>query len=242
MGLALFALMAAQALLSFSQPFKDAAQSAAAVAGFHSGFRPDFGADPAPQGGLAHYMQPSQKVKLDSYLWEAFGPYPIASAAVVSGFHQATRNPPDWREGFVGYEERYASDFGISTIDETARYGMAEATGEDVFYYHCHCAGVWPRLKHAVAESTMARRGAGGHKVFNLPALVSPYAGPMVAVYTWYPHRYSAKDAFRMGNYGLLAYLGDDISLEFVPSLIHSSKKRGWIARLHLENRHAAAE
>ena len=235
---AVFGLMTALALPSIGQSPAAASRSAPTAAEFEANFGTDSGSQAVP----APYVQPSEKVKFDSYLWEAYGPYPIASAAFVSGFHQATRNPPEWREGFPGYGERLASDFGISAIDETTRYAVAEATGEDVFYYRCHCPGVWPKLKHAVVESVVARRGADGHKVFNLPALVAPYAGPMVAVYAWYPSRYSAKDAFRMGNYGMLAYLGDEISLEFVPLLVHSAKGHSWVSRLHLENRHAAAE
>jgi hypothetical protein len=37
----------------------------------------------------------------------------------------------------------------------------------------------------------------------------------MTAVYAWYPNRYNAKDALRMGNYSLLGYVGGNIALEF---------------------------
>lgn len=44
----------------------------------------------------------------------------------------------------------------------------------------------------------------------------------MTAVYVWYPKRFSAKDAFRIGNYNLLAYMGGNVALEFfiIPSAL----------------------
>jgi len=106
---------------------------------------------------------------------------------------------------------------------------------EDTLYYRCECQGLLPRVKHAMFSTLTARRGDDGHRVFSLPALIAPYAGSMTAVYGWYPSRFSAKDAFRIGNYSLLAYMGENISLEFFYSGPHSL-----LARMHLNNAHAA--
>ena len=77
----------------------------------------------------------------------------------------------------------------------------------------------------------------GRHHVFSFPALVAPYAGTTTAVYGWYPNRFGVKDAFRMGNYNLLAYAGGNIALEFFYSGPHSL-----IARMHLNNQHGAPD
>ena len=77
-------------------------------------------------------------------------------------------------------------------------------------------------MSHAVFSTFTARRGDNGHRVFSFPALAAPYAGSMAAVYGWYPNRYGAKDAFRIGSYSLLAYIGENISLEFFYSGPHS--------------------
>ena len=53
----------------------------------------------------------------------------------------------------------------------------------------------------------------------------------MTAVYAWYPGRYDYKDAFRMGNYSLLGYVGANISLEFLYSGPHSL-----LTRMHLND------
>jgi hypothetical protein len=79
------------------------------------------------------------------------------------------------------------------------------------------------------------RRGEDGHRVFSVPSLIAPYVGTSVAVAAWYPGRYSEKDAFRQGNYSLLAYMGGNVVLEFFPSGPHSL-----LSKMHLQNRHGA--
>ena len=117
----------------------------------------------------------------------------------------------------------------------TTRYALARAFGEDTLYYRCECNGVFTRLRHAVISTFTARRGRDGNRVFSFPALVAPYAGTMTAVYGWYPGRYGAKDAFRMGNYSVLGYVGGNVALEFLYSGPHSL-----LSRMHLNNTHGA--
>jgi hypothetical protein len=191
---------------------------------------------PAPS-----YVEPTQQQKLHNYLYEAFGPYPLAWTMFVAGYHQAKHDPPDWREGLPGFGERYASDFGNSAVNITTRFALAEKLHEDTMYYRCACSGVWPRLRHAVYWTAFAHRGEDGHAALAVPALVAPYVANMTAVYAWYPSRYGAKDAFRMGNYGLLSYTIGNISLEFLAPVLHG-KRSSAIARFHFDNRHLAPE
>jgi len=181
------------------------------------------------------YTRPTQAIKLRNYLFDGFGPYPIAGAALAAGFSQASNGIPEWKQGAEGYGKRIGSDFGIAAASTTTRYALSEAFKQDALYYRCECTGVFPRLRHAVISTLTARRGSDGHRVFSFPALVAPYAGTMTAVYGWYPDRYGAKDAFRMGNYNLLAYMGGNITLEFLYGGPHS-----WLSRMHLNSRHGA--
>jgi hypothetical protein len=174
-------------------------------------------------------MRPTQKTKLHNYAFDAFGPYPIVGAAFAAGINQEQNTPPEWKQGAEGYGKRYASDFGVAAISTTTRYALAQAFREDTLYYRCECKGLFPRLGHAVISTLTARRGDDGHRVFSFPALVAPYAGTMTAVYAWYPGRYEAADALRMGNYTLLGYVGGNIAMEFLYSGPHS-----WRSRMHL--------
>jgi hypothetical protein len=183
------------------------------------------------------YVRPTQRILAHNYFLDAFGPYPIVGAAFTAGINQWNNSPPEWNQGVEGYSKRFGSDWGIAAIGTTTRYGLAEAFKEDTLYYRCECRGVFPRMSHALISAFTARRGDDGHHVFSFPALVGPYAGSMTAIYGWYPSRYNAKDAFRMGNYSLLIYAGGNISMEFLYSGPHSL-----LHRMHLNNAHGSPE
>ena len=183
------------------------------------------------------YNRPTQTTKIRNYAFDAFGPLPIGVAAVEAGIDQEDNSPPEWKQGAAGYGRRFGSDFAIEGVSTTTRYALSEAFREDALYYRCECKGIFPRLGHAVISTLMARRGEDGHRVFSLPALIAPYAGSTTAVYGWYPSRYDAEDAFRMGNYTLLGYVGSNISLEFF-----YSAPRSLLSRMHLNNRHGAPD
>ena len=183
------------------------------------------------------YVRPTQRTQLNNYIFDAFGPYPIAGSAIAAGINQFSDSPPEWHQGVEGYAKRFGSDFGMVAVGTTTRYGLAEALKEDTLYYRCECTGFLPRLRHAVLSTLIARRGEDGHRVFSVPALVAPYAGSVTGVYAWYPNRFGAKDAFRMGNYSMLGYIGGNVALEFFYSGPHSL-----LTRMHLNNAHGAPE
>jgi hypothetical protein len=193
------------------------------------------GANTTPAQPDLPYTRPTQTTKLRNYFFDAFGPYPIVGAALTSGMSQVSNAPPEWKQGVEGYGKRFGSNLGIAAVTTTTRYALAEAFKQDTLYYRCDCSGAFPRLRHAVISTLTARRGEDGHRVFSFPALIAPYAGTMTAVYGWYPSRYGAKDALRIGNYNLLAYMGANIALEFLYSGPHSL-----LTRMHLDNRHGA--
>src|SRR5580698_8805287 len=154
------------------------------------------------------YTPPTTKTKLHSYVFEAFGPYPIVGAGLAASIGQADNTPPEWKQGAAGYSKRFGSDFGIAAVTTTTRYALARAFREDTLYYRCECKGVFRRLGHAVISTVTARYGDDGLRRLALATLVAPYAGTMTAAYGWYPNRYGVKDGIRMGNYTLLAFVG----------------------------------
>lgn len=173
-------------VLAQAQSLLDPGNAASSVAGA------------APARVSLAYTRPTQGTKIRNYLFDAFGPYPLTAAAFRAGFGQATDIGQAWGHSTAGYGRRFGSDFGIAAISTTTRYALSEVFKEDTLYYRCECQNVLPRLRHAVVSTLTARRGGDGHRVFSFPALVAPYAGTMTAVYGWYPHRYGARDAFRM--------------------------------------------
>jgi hypothetical protein len=223
LGLVVIANLAALSVLAQTQSRLDSGEFSGAVANI------------TPAKLDLTYTRPTQTTKVHNYLFDAFGPYPIVGAALTAGFQQARDAPRIWGRGAEGYSKRLGSDFSIGAIGVTTRYALSEAFKEDALYYRCECKGVFPRLRHAVISTLTARRGADGHRVFSFAALVAPYAGTMTAVYGWYPRRYGAKSALRMGNYNLLQFVGGNIALEFLYSGPHSLR-----SRMHLSNGHGA--
>ncbi|MGA3009082.1 MAG: hypothetical protein ABSD72_02360 [Terracidiphilus sp.] len=183
------------------------------------------------------YVRPTEKTKIINYVFDTFGPYPIVGAAFGAGINQFSNSPPEWNQGVEGYARRFGSNYGIAVVATSTRYGFSEAFKEDALYYRCECEGIFPRMRHALVSTLTARRGDDGHRVFSIPALIGPYAGTMTATYAWYPSRYGAKDAFREGNYSLLAFAGENVALEFFYSGPHSL-----LSRLHLNNAHGAPD
>jgi hypothetical protein len=77
------------------------------------------------------YTRPTEKTKLQNYFFDAYGPYPLVSAAVAAGIDQYDNSPPEWGKGAEGYGKRFGSDFGILAVSTTTRYALAEAFRED---------------------------------------------------------------------------------------------------------------
>ncbi|HEY8715548.1 MAG TPA: hypothetical protein VIM00_09205 [Candidatus Acidoferrum sp.] len=183
------------------------------------------------------YERPTEKTKLENYFFDGFGPYPIAGAAIIAGINQADNTPPEWGGGAEAFGKRVGSNYGINMISTTTRYALSEVLHQDTLYYRCQCTGFFPRLGHALVSTLTARHGDEGHYIFSVPALVAPYVGTMTATHTWFPERYNAKDAFRMGNYSLLALAAGNVAIEFLYRGPHT-----FLSRIHLDNRHAAPE
>jgi hypothetical protein len=183
------------------------------------------------------YVRLTERTKVSNYAFDAFGPYPIAGAAFAAGMNQWGNAPPERGQGAEGFGTRFGFDFGIAAIGKTTRYALAEAFREDTLYYRCECRGTFLRLRNAVISRLSGRRGEVGRRVFSFSALAPPYAGSMIAVYGWYPDRFGAKDAFRMGNYSLLSYMSVNIALEFFYSGPHAL-----ISRMHLNNAHGSPD
>lgn len=171
---------------------------------------------PPPAQQELVYQRPTELSKFHAWSLSTFGPLPIAIGLGEAAEDQFENSPPEWRQGVAGYSKRFGSDFGMLAASTSTRYVLAEALREDTRYYPCACAGLFPRFRYAVFSTFTARHGQDGHRIFSVPALVAPYVGSATAVYGWYPDRYGAKDAFRMGNYNLLGAVGSSLWFEFI--------------------------
>lgn len=170
---------------------------------------------------------------LRGILTDSAGPYSIFLGAAIAGVHQATDNPPDWRQGFPALSKRFGSNMGITGVGNSVRYGLGWAANDDFHFHKCSCKGVVPRIGHAFKSTAVARSRADGSAVISFPNLIAPYVATTSAVYAWYPDRYGIKDAFRMGNYNLLGTVASNLVFEFMPG-----KALRFLRRFHLSGSH----
>jgi hypothetical protein len=223
------ALVTAALVVSFSSRAKSQSQLISAdTSSAVDSYLPPLSVDPL-------YTPPTAETKMNNYLFDAFGPYPMASAAISAGYDQLDNTTPEWGQGFAGYGKRFGSNFGVLAVGTTAHFALSAAFKEDSLYYRCECRGAYPRFRHAILATFMARRGSDGHSVFSVPALIAPYAGSMTAVYGWYPNGYGVTDGLKIGSYSLLGYMGGNVLLEFLYSGPHSLR-----TRMHLNNTHGS--
>lgn len=175
---------------------------------------------------LAHpYVRPTLRKKFHDYVRSTYGPISILEAGFNSGILQAEDSPPEWHQGAEAYGERFGSEFASAAISHTANFTFGAVLGEDTKYYPCNCKGIFHRAGYALLSAFTARRGEDGHRVFSVPALVSPYAATMARL-AWFPDRYGVMDAFRSGNYALLNSFGDKLIREFLGPLEHWHRRK----------------
>jgi hypothetical protein len=181
--------------------------------------------------------RPGASETFHDFVMSAAGPYSIGLGAFTAAIHQATNNPPEWQQGAAALGKRFGSNMGISAVGSATRVGFGALLNQDTSYHRCKCTGVPHRLTHAAFSAFIAHQRSNGHAVLSLPGLAAPYTATMTAVYAWYPARYGAKDAFRMGNYNLLGTVGTNITFEFLPSSVTR-----FLARMHLSNQRISTD
>ncbi len=147
------------------------------------------------------YVPPTQRTKVNNYVFDAFGPYPIAGAAIAAGINQwtnaATRVEPR-DQGLQQDDLGPTLESPLSALQRVT--GWRKRSGKIPCTTAANATGVLPRLRHAAISTLTGRQGEDGHRVFSVPALAAPYAGSMTAVYGWYPNRFGVKDAFPDGQ------------------------------------------
>jgi len=94
------------------------------------------------------------KERADIYLQETLTtPSPYLKRMFGAVIDQARDAPPQWGGGWEGYGKRFGSDEGeFITANSLAALGDAKL-GYEVRYDQCHCSGVWPRARHAIARN-----------------------------------------------------------------------------------------
>ena len=172
-------------------------------------------ATPTQSSTAGGYVFPTERQRLNRYLWETFGPLTLVGVAVAAGYDQGQNNPPEWKKGGSGYGKRFASRMGQYAIEQTTSYALSEAFRLDTGFEKSQRHEFSERLGDALIQNVTSRTRSG-KRIISAPRLVGVYVGGLVPALTWYPSRFSYKDGLREGTYSLAAGFAVNVLREFI--------------------------
>ncbi len=161
------------------------------------------------------YVFPSERQRLNRYVWETFGPLTLLGVGVAAGIDQGQNNPPEWKQGASGYGKRFASRLGQYAIEQTTSYALSEAFRLDTGFERSQRHGFSARLGDALIQNVTSRTRTG-KRIISAPRLAGVYVGGIVPALTWYPSRFGYKDGLREGTYSLAAGFAVNVLREFI--------------------------
>jgi hypothetical protein len=92
-------------------------------------------------------------------------PQSFAKSAVTAGINQYQNSPEEWGQGLAGYGRRYGHKLTTRGIESGIGLLAAASLHEDPRYFSSEEAGLWPRVRHALAHTVMTRNDSGGKEV-----------------------------------------------------------------------------
>jgi hypothetical protein len=157
----------------------------------------------------------SDEQLLRKYVWSTVGAPGAIGAAIVGGVGQWQHYPPEWGDGLSGYSKRWASAYAAAAIGNTTKYAVAHFMHQDPSFARCECAGVGPRLRHALSSPFKARTRDGRH-VFSFATVAGHAAEHVVPASAWYPPGRIIRDGVIRGVAGVVTKMGVNVAREFV--------------------------
>ena len=128
-----------------------------------------------------------------------------------AGVDQLRNDPPEWGNGWHGYERRLASDVGEFAIQETVTEALAAAMNRPLDYQRCRCRATGSRIAWALASSVTDPL-AGGHRALAVPRIVGAYAGSFAQA-AWRPATTTGRTTTALLNGSVSLLIGAGINL-----------------------------
>lgn len=173
--------------------------------------------------GMVGPSEPTHLTKKDGfqiYLLSVGGPVPLLGEAAGAGISQWTNSPPEWRQGWRAFGERYGSNLAYNGIRQTITYGASIALHEDTRYFASGKHGVWNRTGYALL-STFTARHPDGRQSFSFSS-VGGVIGASGIASIWGPRSWQGFNniADNAGiSFGATAAL--NVVREFLPDLLN---------------------
>ena len=91
----------------------------------------------------------------------SIGPRSLATGAFTSTWGTAINSPHEWERTWSGFGKRFGDREARVTISNSLEGGLGAIWGEDPRYGRLGRGGLWPRARHALKSSVLARRRDG---------------------------------------------------------------------------------
>lgn len=139
--------------------------------------------------------------------------YGAALGFVYAGVDQLRHDPPEWGDGWHGYERRLASDVGEFVVQETVTDIVAAGMNRPLDYQRCRCTGTDDRIGWAL-QSAVTDPLPDGHRALAVPRILGAYAGSFAQA-AWRPATSSSRTRTALVNGTVNLVIGAGINLYY---------------------------
>ena len=149
------------------------------------------------------------------YKEHTFGRKAIAPVATGAVGREIINSPHQWGRGASGFGKRVGSSFAINVIKNSIEYPIAAVRHEDLHYYRSETRGFFPRLRHALVSTVVARKTTGGKTVAS--GRIAGSLGSGIVASSWAPAGFSVAGGAATGGISLGVAAGTNVAREFWP-------------------------
>jgi hypothetical protein len=103
----------------------------------------------------------TEKDRFQLYMINTAGPVPLIGELAATGIGQWANRPVEWGQGWNAFGKRFGSNLAYNGVRQTIAYGTSAAFREDNRYFASQKHGFWPRTRHALASTFLARHPDG---------------------------------------------------------------------------------
>lgn len=178
--------------------------------------------------GMVEAADPDQqltgKQQFEQYLMSTIGPVPLIGEAAGSAINHWTNTPEEYGQGWGAFGKRYASNLGYNAVRQTVGYGLGAVFHEDNRYFASRKTGFWPRTRHALASTFLARHPDGNY-MFSISGTAGVISAA-AAQSAWSPG--SMKGRNNIAESAALSFASTaafNVIREFLPEILGRKKK-----------------
>jgi hypothetical protein len=117
----------------------------------------------------------------------AFDPVNFVWFRLLAGTSQAENSEPGYRQGWTGYEKRYAAYMADGVIENFSTQAVLPALlHQDPRFFQSGQGGFWRRTRYAVSRTFVTRTDSGKAQ-FNYSEILGSAAAAGISTYTYHP-------------------------------------------------------